>query len=180
LDSGGTFTTVGLIWLEDNISLSVVPVWNFVGGGKWNTLTSPLKDNIKLEWFTMENHNKSLPPLSGRQPDIHTPSWVESPTYLEVAEAKVLLAEICSLKDRGLTAEAVVTDFVFKNIQPLKDRVYPAYLYTGVNDSTRVINRQIHNEDLLSRLDMMLRGRVSNAGGPLSFCMEPASAESFL
>jgi hypothetical protein len=48
----------------------------------------------------------------------------------------VLLAEIFLLKDRGLTAEAVVADFVFKNIQPLKDRVYPAYLYIGINDST--------------------------------------------
>jgi hypothetical protein len=102
-------------------------------------LDIPLKDNIKgwrLEWFTMENHNKSLPPRSGRQPDVRTPSWVESPTYSEVAEAKVLFAEICLLKDRGLAAEAVVADFVFKNFQPLKDRVYPAYLYTGVNDST--------------------------------------------
>jgi hypothetical protein len=73
----------------------------------------------------------------------------------------VLLAEICSLKDRGLTAEAVVADFVFKNIQPLKDKVYPAYLYTGVNDPTRVTKRQIPDEDLLSRLDLILRGRVS-------------------
>jgi hypothetical protein len=64
------------------------------------------------------------------------PSWTESPTSSEVAESKVLLTEICSLKDRGLTAEAEVADFVFKNIQPLKDRVYPAYLYTGVNDPT--------------------------------------------
>jgi hypothetical protein len=77
-----------------------------------------------------------LPPRSGRQPDIRTPRWVESPTFSEVAEAKVLLAEICSLKDKGLTAEAMVADFIFKNIQPLKDRVYPAYLYTGINDST--------------------------------------------
>jgi hypothetical protein len=46
----------------------------------------------------------------------------------------VLLADICTLNDRGLTAEAVVADFVFKNIQPLKDRVYPAYQYTGIND----------------------------------------------
>jgi hypothetical protein len=46
----------------------------------------------------------------------------------------VLLAKICALKNRGLTAKAVVVDFVFKNIQPLKDRVYPACLYTGVND----------------------------------------------
>jgi hypothetical protein len=109
------------------------------------------------------------PPQSGRQPDVCTPSWVESPTFSEVAEAKVLLAEICSLKDRGLTAEAVVADFVFKNIQPLKDRVYPVYLYTGIIDSTRVTNRQIPNEDLLSRLDMILRGRVSNGGAPLAY-----------
>jgi hypothetical protein len=71
-------------------------------GRKVEYLDIPLKDSIKgwrLEWFTMENHNKSLPPRSGRQPDVRTPSWVDSPTYSEVVEAKVLLAEICSLKD---------------------------------------------------------------------------------
>jgi hypothetical protein len=73
------------------------------------------------------------------------------------------------LKDRGLTAEAVVADFIFKNIQPLKDRAYPAYLYSGVNDSTRVTNRKILTEDLMSRLDMILRGRVSNAGAPVAY-----------
>jgi hypothetical protein len=110
-----------------------------------------------------------LPPRSERQLDVRTPSWVESPTYSEVAEAKVLLAEICSLKDRGLTAEAVVADFVFKNIQPLKDRVYPAYLFTGVNDSTRVTNKRIPDEDMLSRLHLMLMGRISNVSAPLSY-----------
>jgi hypothetical protein len=109
------------------------------------------------------------PPQSGRQPNVRTPSWVESPTFSEITEAKVLLAEIYSLKDRGLNAEAVVADFVFKNIQPLKDSVYPAYLYIGINDSTRVTNKQILNEDLLSRLDMILRGRVSNASAPLAY-----------
>jgi hypothetical protein len=93
----------------------------------------------------MENHNKSLPPRSGRQPYVRMPSWTKSPTSLELTESRVLLAEICSLKDKGLTAEAVVVDFVFKNIQPLKDRVYPAYLYTGVNDPTRFTNRRIHD-----------------------------------
>jgi hypothetical protein len=75
-----------------------------------------------LEWFIVENHGKSLPPRSGRQPDVHASSWIESPTDLKVAEAIVLLAEVGLLKERGLTAEAVVADFVFKNIQPLKDR----------------------------------------------------------
>jgi hypothetical protein len=111
------------------------------------------------------------PPRLGRQPDIRMPSWVESTTFSEITEAKMLLAEICSLKDRGLTAEAVVADFVFKNIQPLKDRVYPVYLYTCINDSTRVTNIQIPNEDLPSQLDMILRGRISNAGAPLAYSM---------
>jgi hypothetical protein len=81
----------------------------------------------------------------------------------------VLLAEICVLKDRGLTAEAVVVDFIFKNIQFLKDIVYPAYLYTGVDDPTRITNKRISKEDVLSRVDSMLRGKVSNVGAPLSY-----------
>lgn len=56
------------------------------------------------------------------------------PTDSNVSKARTLLAEIASLKDRGLTTNAVVIDFMFKNIQPLKDRVHPAYLYTRVRD----------------------------------------------
>jgi hypothetical protein len=81
----------------------------------------------------------------------------------------VLLVEVRLLKDRGLTAEVVVADFVFKNIQPLKDRPYTAYLYSGINDSTRVTNKRIPTEDLVSRLDMILRGRVSNVGAPVAY-----------
>jgi hypothetical protein len=139
---------------------------------KTEYLDISLKDIIKgwrLEWFIVENHGKSLPPRSGRQPDVRTPSWIESPTALEVIEAKFMLAKVCLLKEIGLTAEAVVADFVFKNIQPLKDRAYPAYLYSGVTDSTRVTNRRIPAEDLVSRLDMILRGKVSNVGAPIAY-----------
>jgi hypothetical protein len=141
-------------------------------GRKTEYLDIPLKDSIKgwhLKWFIVENHCKSLPPRSGRQPDVRTPSWVESPTSSEITEAKVLLTEVFLLKNRGLTAEAVVADFVFKNIQPLKDRAYPAYLYSGINDSTQVTNKRIPTEDLVSRLDMILRGRVSNVGAPVAY-----------
>jgi hypothetical protein len=88
---------------------------------------------------------------------------------LEIAEARVLLAEVGLLKEKGLTAEAVVADFVFKNIQPLKDRAYPAYLYRGITDSTRVTNRRIPAMDLVSRLEMILRGKVSNIGAPVAY-----------
>jgi hypothetical protein len=117
----------------------------------------------------VENHGKSLPARSGRQPDVRTLSWVESPTALEVTEARVLLAEICLLKERGLIAEVVIADFVFKNIQPLKDMTYPAYLYSRITDSTRVTNMKIPTEDLVSRLDMILRGKVSNVGALVAY-----------
>jgi hypothetical protein len=117
----------------------------------------------------VDNHGNSIPPRSGRQPDVRTPSWIESPTALEVIEAKVLLAKICLLKERGLTAEAVVADFVFKNIQPLKDRAYLAYLYSGIADSTQVTNKRIPAVDLVSRLKMILRGKVSNIGALVAY-----------
>jgi hypothetical protein len=141
-------------------------------GRKIEYLDIPLKDSIKgwrLEWFIVENHRNSLPPRSGRQPDVRAPSWTESPTDLEIVEARVLLAEDGFLKEKGLTAEVVVADFVFKKIQPLKDRVYPAYLYRGIIDSTRVTNRRIPAVDLVSRLEMILRGKVSNIGDPVAY-----------
>jgi hypothetical protein len=142
-------------WLGGSTSSWVVQVWRCTAGGKQITLTflsrTTLKDGTLsgLLWKT----TASSSPRSGRQLDVRTPSWVESPTALEVMEARVLLAEICLLKERGLTVEAVVADFVFKNIQPLKDRAYPAYLYSGITDSTRVTNKKIPTEDLVSRLD---------------------------
>jgi hypothetical protein len=141
-------------------------------GRKAEYLEIPLKDSIKgwrLEWFIVENHGNSLPPRSGRQPDVRTPSWTKSPTDQEVAEARALLAEVGLLKERGLTAEAVVADFVFKNVQPLKDRAYPAYLYRGLADPTRVTNKRIPSVDLVNRLETILRGKVSNIGAPVAY-----------
>ena len=40
----------------------------------------------------------SLLVRSRRQPDVRVMSWIEAPTDLEVAEARVLPAEIASLK----------------------------------------------------------------------------------
>jgi hypothetical protein len=88
-------------------------------------------------------------------------SCIEVPTDSDLAEARVLRAEISALKNRGLTTEVVVVNFVFKNIQPLKDRVYPAYLYTGVNDPSQVTDKQISEEKVLSRVDLIPRGKTS-------------------
>lgn len=110
-----------------------------------------------FEWFTLENHKNSLSARPERKPNVCVPSWIEAPTDSKVAEVRVLLAEIASLKGIGLTTEAVVIDFVFKNIQSLKDIVHPAYAYTRARDSSQVTNKRILEEDVLSRVEMMLR-----------------------
>jgi hypothetical protein len=51
----------------------------------------------------------------------------------------------------------------------LKDRAYPAYLYRGLADPTRVTNRRIPSVDLVNRLEMILRGKVSNIGAPVAY-----------
>jgi hypothetical protein len=48
---------------------------------------------------------------------------------LELAEARILLAEISSLKHKGLTADVIVIEFVFKSIQPLKDSLSSLFVY---------------------------------------------------
>lgn len=57
--------------------------------------------------------------------------------------------EVANLKDRDLIVEAIVIDFVFKIIQPLKDWVYPAYMYTDTRDPSRVTERVITEEDFM-------------------------------
>jgi hypothetical protein len=97
------------------------------------------------------------------------PSCIEAPIDSEVAETNILLAGVAGLKDRGMIVEVVVIDFVSKNIQPLKDRVHPAYLYTGVRDPSRVTDKHIWEENILNRVEMMLRGVVVSAGAPRSY-----------
>jgi hypothetical protein len=42
-------------------------------------------------------------------------------------------------------------------------------LYSGVTDSTRVTNKRIPAVDLVSRLEMILRDKVSNIGAPVAY-----------
>jgi uncharacterized membrane protein YqaE (UPF0057 family) len=84
----------------------------------------------------MENHNNSL-----LVPNVHVPRWIEAPTDSKVAEARVLLAEIACWKGRGLTAKVLVINFVLTNIQPLKDKVHPTYVYTRDIDPSLVTNK---------------------------------------
>jgi hypothetical protein len=63
-------------------------------GRKAEYLDISFKDSIKgwcFEWFTMENHNKSLPARSERQPDVRMSSWIDALIDSKVLEAMIQL-----------------------------------------------------------------------------------------
>jgi hypothetical protein len=45
-------------------------------------------------------------------------------------------------------------------IQPIKDRVHPAYEYWGQSDPTREINRKVSKEKMAARVSQMYSGKV--------------------
>lgn len=140
-------------------------------GRKAEYLDIPQKDNNKcwhFELFTLEKHNKSLPARLGRQPDVRLDSWIEGPTNLESIEIIALIIEIANLKGRGLTAQAMLIDFIYCNIQSLKDQDYPVYLYTGVKDPARLTDRALSKEDVVLRVRMS-RGDIFNEGTPQAY-----------
>jgi hypothetical protein len=49
-----------------------------------------------------------------------------------------VLGRIRILAEGGLTSMMVLHDYVWKRIAPLQERTHPAWLYTGVNDVTRL------------------------------------------
>jgi hypothetical protein len=62
--------------------------------------------------------------------------WEQDPS-IEPAYNPVL-GKIRILAESGLTPMMVLHDYVWKCITPLQERTYPAWLYTWVNDVTRL------------------------------------------
>jgi hypothetical protein len=45
-------------------------------------------------------------------------------------------------------------------IQPIKDRVHPAYEYLGQSAPTREVNRKVSKEEMVARVSQMYSGKV--------------------
>jgi hypothetical protein len=64
------------------------------------------------------------------------------------------------MKRQGVTGAAVARSFCRRMIQPIKDRVHPAYEYCGQSDPTREVNRKVSKEDMAARVSQMYSGKV--------------------
>ena len=115
----------------------------------------PMKTSLKawhLKWFYIANLKPSLPSYVGRRPVVKG-SWSSLPEGKELKQAVLLLEKLTAYKsEEGLNGISVVRNFLGRHIQPIKERVHPAYEYEGVQDATRESPEWWTHEKMLDRL----------------------------
>ena len=92
---------------------------------------------------------------------------MENPSSLTVvpeekAQVKVLVERVVQLVHDGVTGMDLLEVFLSRRILPLQARDHPMWMYSGLEDSTR-----IHPEDVSEdTLEKWLRGITSNKDNP--------------
>ena len=92
---------------------------------------------------------------------------VEKPSSLRVipkekAHVKVLVEWVVQLVHDGVTGMDLLEVFLSRRIQPLQARDHPMWMYSGLDDSTR-----IHPEDVSEdTVEKWLRGITGNKDNP--------------
>jgi hypothetical protein len=82
-----------------------------------------------------------------------------------------VLGLIGELKKQGVTGAVVARSFYRQMIQPIKDRVHPAYEYVGQSDPTREVNRKVSKEEMVARVSQMYAGRVKVKKCPKAYSL---------
>jgi hypothetical protein len=78
----------------------------------------------------------------------------------ELEDLKGVLELVSDMKSRGVTGVAVARSFCRRTIQPIKDRVHPAYEYCGQSDPTREVNHKVSREEMAARVPQIYSGKV--------------------
>ena len=92
---------------------------------------------------------------------------VEKPSALKVtpgekAEVKVLVERVVYLIREGVTGMDLLEVFLRRRIQPLQARDHPMWMYSGIEDSTRVHPEEV-DEDTAEK---WLRSIIGNKDNP--------------
>ncbi len=80
----------------------------------------------------------------------------------EKAEVKVLVERVVHLIHEGVTGMDLLEVFLRRRIQPLQARDHPMWMYSGIDDSTR-----IHPEEVdKGMMEKWLKGITGNKDNP--------------
>jgi hypothetical protein len=121
----------------------------------------------KAKWFYVTNHHPELPKPSGKHPK-HQVWWNTKSTMQEGIQLPELLYKIKALREAGLRVEHVAFSFMKRSVQPLMARDTLGYQYTGDEDTSRMPDNEVHDEDIVERL-----GRIFKDMPPYTPCLVP-------
>jgi hypothetical protein len=110
----------------------------------------------KAKWFYINNHHPGLPKPSGQQLK-HRSWWNTEPTMQEGIQLPELLQRIKALREAGLRAEHVAFCFMKRRVQPLMARNTLGYQYTGDEDTSRMPENEVDDEDIVERLGRIFK-----------------------
>lgn len=108
------------------------------------------------KWFYIEDHDPSLPKVTGHQPK-YSSRWLNEPTTAESMQVPDLLKKIAVLKEGGLTGIHVAASFIKRRVQPLQRRQTWGYEYMGLNDPSKMSPDDISDEEVMVRLNRMFK-----------------------
>ena len=103
----------------------------------------------KPKWFYVKNQWESFPAITPGPP-IQWPEWNKKP--VDESQLLELLARIADLRQKNVTGEAVMFDWMKRRIQPLQARETFGFQYQGTTDSSRYSEEEISDEEVFSRV----------------------------
>jgi hypothetical protein len=108
-------------------------MFNLRSGLKTEWIDTDLPDNTagwRFGWFYIADQLRCLPHHTGHKL-VKIYEWDLGLSSHNLGELKPVLELVNELKKQGVTGAAVARSFCRRMIQPIKDRVYPAYKYWG-------------------------------------------------
>jgi hypothetical protein len=121
-----------------------------------------LPDNTarwRSDWFYIADQIPGLPRRIGDK-QVKISEWdLGLPTH-DLEDLKGVLELVSDMKKGGVTGATVARTFYRRMIQPIKNRVHPAYEYRGKSDPTREVNHKVSKEEMATRVSQMYSGKV--------------------
>jgi hypothetical protein len=129
-------------------------MFNLRSGLKAEWIDTDLPNNTagwRSEWFYIADPLPGLPRRTGHKP-VKINEWNLGLSSRDLGELKAVLELVNDLKKQGVTGAVVARSFCRWVIQPIKDRVHPAYEYWGQSDPTREVNHKVSKEEMVARV----------------------------
>jgi hypothetical protein len=135
-------------------------MFNLRSGLKAEWIDTDLLDNTagwRSEWFYIADQIPGLPWRTGHKP-VKISEWALGHPTRDPEDLKWVLELVREMKKRGVTGAAVARSFYQRMIQPIKDRVHPAYEYCGQSNPTREVNRKVSKEEMVDKVSQIILG----------------------